>query len=93
MLFRSRKLRGVALFASLVIVLAGCSSDSDGGSGDSANTDGTCTPADTPVINFAAYSTPREAYGKIIPAFVSQWKEDHDDQNVIFQESYAGSTT
>ena len=27
------------------------------------------------------------------PAFVSQWKEDHDDQNVIFQESYAGSTT
>ena len=46
-----------------------------------------------PVINFAAYSTPREAYGKIIPTFVSQWKEDHDDQNVIFQESYAGSTT
>ena len=51
------------------------------------------TPAETPVINFAAYSTPREVYGKIIPAFVSQWKEDHDDQNVIFQESYAGSTT
>ena len=24
---------------------------------------------------------------------MSQWKEDHDDQNVIFQESYAGSTT
>jgi len=85
MLFRSRKLQGIALFASLAIVLAACSSDS-GGSGDDANTDGTCTPADTPVINFAAYSTPREAYGKIIPAFVSQWKEDHDDQNVIFQE-------
>ena len=54
---------------------------------------GECTPAETPVINFAAYSTPREVYGKIIPAFVSQWKEDHNDQNVIFQESYAGSTT
>ena len=48
---------------------------------------------ETPVINFAAYSTPREAYGQIIPAFVSKWKEEHDDQNVIFQESYAGSTT
>ena len=45
------------------------------------------------MINFAAYSTPREVYGKIIPAFVSKWKEEHDDQNVIFQESYAGSTT
>ncbi len=54
---------------------------------------GECTPAETPVINFAAYSTPREVYGKIIPEFVSQWKEDHNDQNVIFQESYAGSTT
>jgi sulfate transport system substrate-binding protein len=92
MLFPSRKLQGVALFASLAIVLAACSSDSDG-SGDSASADGACTPAETPVINFAAYSTPREAYGKIIPAFVSQWKEDHNDQNVIFQESYAGSTT
>ena len=92
MLFHSRKLQGVALFASLAIVLAACSSDSDG-SGDSASADGACTPAETPVINFAAYSTPREAYGKIIPAFVSQWKEEHNDQNVIFQESYAGSTT
>ena len=61
--------------------------------GTSSAAGGACTPAETPVINFAAYSTPREAYGKIIPAFVSKWKEDHDDQNVIFQESYAGSTT
>jgi sulfate/thiosulfate-binding protein len=45
-----------------------------------------------PVISFAAYSTPREAYGKIISAFKTAWKEDHDDQEVIFQESYDGST-
>jgi sulfate/thiosulfate transport system substrate-binding protein len=45
-----------------------------------------------PVISFAAYSTPREAYGKIISAFKTDWKEDHDDQEVIFQESYDGST-
>ena len=45
-----------------------------------------------PVISFAAYSTPREAYGKIISAFKADWKETHDDQEVIFQESYDGST-
>ena len=45
-----------------------------------------------PTISFAAYSTPREAYGKIISAFKTEWKEDHDDQEVIFQESYDGST-
>ena len=37
---------------------------------------GTCTPAADPTLTFAAYSTPREAYGKIIPAFRSKWKED-----------------
>jgi len=49
--------------------------------------------AEKPIINFVAYSTPREVYGKIIPAFQSMWKEEHNDQSVIFQESYAGSTT
>src|SRR5712691_2846684 len=52
----------------------------------------TCTPAKSPVITFAAYSTPREVYGKIIPAFQAQWKKDHN-QTVIFQESYGGSTS
>jgi sulfate transport system substrate-binding protein len=32
-------------------------------------------------------------YGKIISAFQSTWKEEHNDQQVIFQESYGGSTT
>src|SRR6185295_9300374 len=40
----------------------------------------------------AAYSTPREAYGKLISAFKSTWKDEHDGQEVIFQESYDGST-
>lgn len=95
MLSRSRRLQGIALFAVLVLALAACSSDDGGGTdgSDAASAGGECTPAETPVISLAAYSTPREVYGKIIPAFVSQWKEDHDDQNVIFQESYQGSTT
>jgi len=44
------------------------------------------------VITFAAYSTPREVYGKIIPAFEALWKTEHN-QSVIFEESYGGSTT
>jgi sulfate/thiosulfate transport system substrate-binding protein len=59
--------------------------------GTTAN--GACRPPQTPVLTFAAYSTPREAYGKIIPAFQAEWKAQHNGQNVIFQESYGGSTS
>lgn len=97
MSIRGRKLFGFISALLAVFVLAACSNDGggSGGGGTSAGAggDGSCTPEDTPVINFAAYSTPREVYGKIIPAFQSLWKEEHDDQAVIFQESYAGSTT
>ncbi len=37
-----------------------------------------------------AYTTPREAYGKIIPLFKTYWKEK-TGQDVEFQESYLGS--
>jgi sulfate/thiosulfate-binding protein len=90
----ARPWRLTALALTAIFVLAACSDDGTDGPNDGTSAaDGACEPAETPVINFAAYSTPREVYGKIIPAFVSQWKEDHEDQNVIFQESYAGSTT
>jgi sulfate/thiosulfate-binding protein len=85
---RRTQLRAIAALTLPVLVLGACSS---GGNTDEAG--GPCTPAEKPIINFVAYSTPREVYGKIIPAFQSQWKEDHNDQSVIFQESYAGSTT
>jgi sulfate transport system substrate-binding protein len=90
----TRWARSAALALVPVAVFAACSTQASGGENPVGSTvAGGCTPADTPVINFAAYSTPREAYGQIIPAFASKWKEEHDDQNVIFQESYAGSTT
>ncbi|MGZ8630129.1 MAG: sulfate ABC transporter substrate-binding protein [Actinomycetota bacterium] len=89
----ARWARTLALALVPIAIFAACSSDAGGGENSTASASDGCTPAETPVINFAAYSTPREAYGKIIPAFVSKWKEEHDDQNVIFQESYAGSTT
>jgi sulfate/thiosulfate transport system substrate-binding protein len=88
----ARWARTLALTLVPLTILAACSSGDDN-SNDGATSNVECTQADTPVISFAAYSTPREAYGKIIPAFVSKWKEEHNDQNVIFQESYAGSTT
>lgn len=90
MSIRARRLYDFSLVVLAGLVLAACSS---GGGGHVAASGAACTPADTPVISFAAYSTPREVYGKIIPAFQSAWKDAHDGQSVIFQESYAGSTT
>jgi sulfate transport system substrate-binding protein len=37
-----------------------------------------------------AYTTPREAYGEIIPLFQAYWKEQ-TGQDVTFEESYLGS--
>ena len=81
-----RKMAGVALFGVLLLAASACGNST-------AATGAKCTPAKSPVITFAAYSTPREVYGKIIPAFQAKWKADHNGQNVIVQESYGGSTT
>jgi sulfate transport system substrate-binding protein len=37
-----------------------------------------------------AYTTPREAYGKLLPLFAAQWKAQ-TGQEVTFEESYLGS--
>jgi sulfate/thiosulfate-binding protein len=77
---------GMVLLGAAVIAGTACA-------GRNAGASGTCTPAKTPVVTFAAYSTPREVYGKIIPAFQAKWKDQHNGQSVIFQESYGGSTS
>jgi sulfate/thiosulfate transport system substrate-binding protein len=79
------------LAAGAVVALLGAAC---GGSGttDTAKA-GECTTAETPTLSVAAYSTPREVYGKIIPAFTAKWKEEHNDQTVIVTESYGGSTS
>lgn len=41
-------------------------------------------------LTLAAYTTPREAYAEIIPAFQQYWK-DKTGQTVTFEESYQGS--
>jgi sulfate/thiosulfate-binding protein len=83
--------RTVALAGAAALVASACGGG--GGGGGSASGNGACEPPETPVITFAAYSTPREVYGKIISAFQARWKEEHNDQSIIFQESYGGSTT
>jgi sulfate transport system substrate-binding protein len=85
MSFRSIARRSLGVASIPLLTLAAC-----GGPNAKA---ATCNGVpDQPVISFAAYSTPREAYGKIISAFKADWKDDHDGQEVIFQESYDGST-
>jgi sulfate transport system substrate-binding protein len=56
---------------------AGSASDTGSGSG-SVN------------LILGAYTTPREAYGKLIPLFKEQWQQKAG-QEVIFEESYLGS--
>jgi sulfate/thiosulfate-binding protein len=85
-----QKLRLIGAVAALSLLAAACASSEAGGEGAAA---GECEPPETPSLTLAAYSTPREVYGKIIPAFRDKWKEEHNGQTVIFQESYDGSTS
>ncbi len=51
----------------------------------------TAAPAKPAVkLTLAAYSTPAEAYAKIIPLFIAYWKAQNN-QDVTFDQSYAGS--
>ena len=90
MSFRSNIRRLAALGLAPVLSLSVLSACGNDPAGAAAECNGL---PEQPTITFAAYSTPREVYGKIISAFQEKWKDEHDDQSVIFQESYGGSTT
>jgi sulfate/thiosulfate transport system substrate-binding protein len=85
--------RTKAVTGLLAVTMVAAACGGDGGGGNAQVASGGCETPEQPVLTLAAYSTPREVYGKIIPAFQEKWKEEHDDQSVIFQESYGGSTT
>ena len=70
----------LVLYATLMttLLLAGC------GAQPSAQ------GADQVTLVLAGYTTPREAYGEILPMFAASWKQK-TGQTVIFQESYLGS--
>ena len=70
------------LIAFLIITLAtGCSG---GAPSSGLEDDGSVK------LTMAAYTTPREAYGELIPLFQKFWKEK-SGQEVTFDESYLGS--
>lgn len=70
-----------------MLVLAAC-----GGGTASAPQAGGANPAPGEPIKLilGAYTTPREAFGELIPMFQKQWKEK-TGQDVVFEESYLGS--
>jgi sulfate transport system substrate-binding protein len=82
--------RRLIVAAAVSALLAACSGQ---GSPQAAGQGGApCREPETPTLTLAAYSTPREVYGKIIPAFQAAYEEE-TGKKVIFQESYGGSTT
>lgn len=66
------------VFLFLAIFIAACGSASSTTSGNQVR------------LVLAAYTTPREAYGEIIPYFQEYWLAE-TGQNVIIEESYLGS--
>jgi len=77
------------VFTLLLVALlaAGCSTNTP-----STNSGGANTPAANGEIKLTlgGYTTPREAYGEIIPLFQAYWLEK-TGQKVTFEESYQGS--
>ena len=83
MLFKLQK--AVIAFLVIVVLITGCSSANT--SGNNASNNGNNNEVK---LTLAAYTTPREAYAEVIPAFQKYWK-DKTGQTVIFEESYQGS--
>ena len=69
-------------FLLLVIMITGCST--------AGSDEGKAANNNDVKLTLAAYTTPREAYAEIIPAFQKYWK-DKTGQTVTFEESYQGS--
>lgn len=74
----SQRLKALTMVVILSTVLAGCS-QADAGNAPEG-----------PVLVLAAYTTPREAYGEIIPQFIVYWRTK-TGETIAFEESYVGS--
>ena len=80
-----RKLETFLVGLALLGLLTAC------GAAASSTEPGDQPAAGKPVtLILGAYTTPREAYGKLIPMFQALWKQK-TGQEVIFEESYLGS--
>jgi sulfate transport system substrate-binding protein len=82
----------IAVASGLAALFAACGDGGEAAQKPAAPGDGAAKAAPAEVtLTLAAYTTPREAYGKaILPAFQKYWLEK-TGQKVVFQESYLGS--
>ena len=76
----------------VAIVITGCTPNAQATEAPATQANATQEPAagGDVKLTLAAYTTPREAYGEIIPLFQTYWKEK-TGQTVTFEESYLGS--
>ncbi|HXF63479.1 MAG TPA: sulfate ABC transporter substrate-binding protein [Caldilineaceae bacterium] len=84
---RTVNVRSVKAFvlAGLLLLLAACAAAT------ANHPENTASAGSEPVtLILGAYTTPREAYGEIIPLFQAHWREQ-TGQEVVFEESYLGS--
>ncbi|HKG54887.1 MAG TPA: sulfate ABC transporter substrate-binding protein, partial [Anaerolineales bacterium] len=80
---KTRFLKPLIIFIAMSL-LAACGGQATATSSNTSN-------GKAPVkLILGAYSTPREAYGELLPIFAAQWKEK-TGQEVSFEESYLGS--
>ena len=74
----------VVVFSLIVSACGGSAATPAATAGDAASGQEAAT------LILGAYTTPREAYGKLIPIFQQQWKAK-TGQDIAFEESYLGS--
>jgi sulfate/thiosulfate transport system substrate-binding protein len=91
-----RKARYLTPLLALMMILSACGQQSSTSSATNAPaaSGATSAPAQSAggatTLTLGAYTTPREAYGKLIPIFQEQWKKQ-TGQDIKFEESYQGS--
>lgn len=88
-----KKIITIPFLILLLVSLVACTNSTPKTSTTPQNpsaTDSTNSVKEPITLVLGAYTTPREAYGQIIPLFQAQWKAQ-TGQEVIFEESYLGS--
>lgn len=85
---RTPMTRGLVLLTIIGLLLTACASPAAA----PTQATGSTQPANTTPVKLilGAYTTPREAYGVLLPVFAEQWKTK-TGQTVTFEESYQGS--
>ena len=85
-----KKFIQILITALSLLSLVACGSQSSAEPNAANTTGATKAGGGAITLTLGAYTTPREAYAKIIPLFQAQWKAK-TGQEVKFEESYLGS--